>query len=120
VGDQLINQSRVWIPTELPLNRWNRFASIEIGAVHQHMVRTFLPDRRRASANCVSPQSGAAAIGDLQCDRLWPALWPGGGFDPTGRALFPGAVRPERSGAIHPSEAHFRQMSVLSPHEPIH
>ena len=43
MGDQLINESRVWIPTELPLNRWNRFASTEIDAVHQHMVRTFCP-----------------------------------------------------------------------------
>lgn len=43
MASQLIDETKLWTPVELPLNRWNRFASTEIDAVHEHMVRAFCP-----------------------------------------------------------------------------
>lgn len=43
MSDQVHDNSYGWVPQDLPLNGWNRFASTEIDAVHQHMVEAFCP-----------------------------------------------------------------------------
>ena len=43
VVEAAIESRKAWIPADLPLGDWTRFASNELDAVHQHMVEAFCP-----------------------------------------------------------------------------
>ena len=127
MASQVIDETMLWAPAELPLNRWNRFASTEIDAVHQHMVRAFCPHDlttegglppiafRHNQANLRSSTFNATDYG-LPYGRVAVSIPPAEHcflvqFVLSGRAQF---VHQGRTIVLTPG-----YMSVLSPHEPI-
>jgi AraC-like DNA-binding protein len=127
VVSQVVDESKLWTPVELPLNRWNRFASNEIDAVHQHMVRAFCPHDlategglppmtfRHNQATLRSSTFNATDYG-LPYGRVAVSIPPAEHcflvqFVLSGRAQF---THQGRTFVLKPG-----YMSVLSPHEPI-
>ncbi len=127
MAKQVIDETKLWAPTELPLNRWNRFVSTEIDAVHQHMVRAFCPHDlvtegglppmafRHNQATLRSTTFNATDYG-LPYGRVAVSIPPAEHcflvqFVLSGRAQF---THQGRTFTLNPG-----YMSVLSPHEPI-
>lgn len=124
---QSVEERKVWTPSELPLDRWNRFASTEIDAVHQHMVHAFCPHDlsteggvppiafRHNQATLRSSTFNATDYG-LTYGRVAVSIPPAEHcflvqFVLSGQAQF---AHQGRTFVLRPG-----QMSVLSPHEPI-
>lgn len=127
MASQVIDETNLWNPVQLPLDRWNRFASTEIDAVHQHMVRAFCPHDlvtegglppmtfRHNQATLRSSTFNATDYG-LPYGRVAVSIPPSEHcflvqFVLSGRAQF---THQGRTFTLQPG-----YMSVLSPHEPI-
>ncbi|WP_144096068.1 AraC family transcriptional regulator [Croceicoccus sediminis] len=117
--------SSIWPSGELPMMRWNRFNSGELGDVHRHMTSAFCPHRLVTEGNPpISFRHNQVDVGSCTLNATDYGL-------PFGRVAvsIPPAEHSYLVQFVIEGRAHFRhqgreftldpgKMAVISPHEP--